>query len=121
MDAEVITAILTPISIVILAYITYLTNRQAKKNHAVTEEVLVVATSTEHAVNGKAPGEASISQDVATIKDKQELDSPTVPLASDPPDGNGASLKLQVRYLTKLMEDLAGKKPPVKKPTTRRK
>lgn len=122
MDAEVITAILGPISLVILAWITYLTNRQAKKNHALTEEVLGVATTIDHAVNGKAPGEASLSQDVTTIKDKQELDNPTASLTKGSLEGNG-SLKLQVRYLTKLMEDMAGKptakprkKPVVKKP-----
>lgn len=105
MTADVITAILTPISLCVLAYITYLTNRQLKKNHAKTEEVLVVASQVDRAVNGKAPGEASLSQDVTTIKDKQEFDNPTVVADT----GNGRAVIPLIERLTARVEELANK------------
>lgn len=106
MTPELITAVLAPLSVMVLAYFTYLTQRKVKEVHQVAEATLEKATATEHAVNGKDPGETSISQDVTTIKDKQEMDSPTELVVTK---ANGdASLRLQVAHLVKLVENLSG-------------
>lgn len=107
MTPELISSVLVPVSVMVIGYLTYLTQRKVKEVHAVAEATLEKATLTEHAVNGKSPGESSISQDVTTIKDKQEMDSPTE-LVTTKANGD-ASIRLQLAYLTKIVEENLGK------------
>lgn len=79
--AAVISALLTPASVMFLAWIN---NRSVKRVEAKVEvvdekiaDVHQIAEQVDAAVNGKGPGEPSISQDVTAIKHKQEADSPT--------------------------------------------
>lgn len=97
----IIGAVLTPFSVIILAYFSMVTSRQVKATHAKVVQV-------DEAVNGKLPGITSISEDVAIIKDKQELDNPSTLVATK---ANGdASLRLQVAHLVKLVEKLEAAK-----------
>lgn len=117
-DYTGIALIVTPVMAALVTIVTLLVNnRSVKKVDAkvekmgeVADETLHTATLIHHGVNGKAPGEPSLSEDVTTIKEKQEADSPTVagvvPVVTKSENG---SLRLQVAYLTKLMEDQLGK------------
>lgn len=99
MTPELITAILMPTSVMVLGYFTYLTQRKVKEVHEVVKAV-------DHAVNGKSPGESSISQDVTTIKEKQESDNP-----STEPEPNGhRALVPMVEKLTTLVNNLLAEK-----------
>lgn len=101
--ALVISAVLTPLSVMFLAW---LNNRNSKGVKAVAEETLQTATLINHAVNGKDPRESTLSEDVITIRDKQETDLPSVePVATN----GGAVLPLLREIHTKL--DLLTAKP----------
>lgn len=66
--ASVITAFLTPISVIVLAYFA------ARKINKVEEKVdanTVVTHAINHAVNGRDPGEDTISEEVAAIRTEQ--------------------------------------------------
>lgn len=100
--ALVVTAIMGPIVAIVTLYFN---NRTTKKVHEVAKQTLAVATQVDSAVNGKNPGQSSISEDVTTIMEKQELDVPSLPV--EPEDGNGRlALVPMIRYLTQSMEEL---------------
>lgn len=117
--ALVIGAILTPLSVMFNVWIT---NRIAKvqqeekaaavETKAVVDETLATTTLIHHGVNGREEGDPTLSEDVATIKDKQEADSPSDAQPSElvvtKSNGN-ASLRLQMAYLTKIVEELKAK------------
>lgn len=121
--ASVITAFLTPISVIVLAYFA------ARKINKVEEKVdanTVITQAIDDAVNGKAPGEATISEEVTAIHAEQVG-------TAKPAEGNGEAraiallpmvkdLVLQVAALRASLPD--GKEweptPPKKKPSTRR-
>lgn len=96
----VISAVLTPTSVIFLAW---LNNRNTKEVKAVADETLVTATAINHAVNGKNPGESSISQDVTTIKEKQETDTPSAP----PAPTNGEAVLPLLREVLSRLDGLA--------------
>lgn len=109
--ALVVTSIMGPLVAILTLLIN---NRTVKKVHDVAKETLEVASQVDRAVNGKAPGEASLSEDVTTIKDKQEADNPSgIPevragkvVVGGKVNGD-ASLRLQVKYLTRLVEEMS--------------
>lgn len=73
--AAVLTALLTPLSVVAVGWIN---SRKIDRVQAIATETLEKTAAVDAAVNGKRPGVPTISQDVSAIRDKQEIDNPTV-------------------------------------------
>lgn len=95
--ALVISAILTPASVVFLAW---LNNRSVKRVEEKVESVDQTATLINHAVNGRDPRQTTLSEDVITIRDKQESDAPS----PKPPPKEEAVLPLLRDVHSKLSE-----------------
>lgn len=98
--ALLITAILTPASVIFLAW---LNNRNSKNVKAVADETLQTANLINHAVNGKIPGDTTLSEDVTTIKEKQEVDMPSAP----PVPTNGEAVLPLLREVIARLDKLA--------------
>lgn len=73
--ATIIAAILTPLSVVVLAW---LTNRKVGHVGVAVERVEQVVGLVNHAVNGKDPRDTTLSEDVIRVRDKQERDMPSL-------------------------------------------
>lgn len=96
----IIGAFMTPISVILLALIH---SRKIDRVQATATETLVNTTAINHAVNGKDPRESTLSEDVITIRDKQEIDQPTVAAR------NGDALLPLMRQLVVTVETLQGR------------
>lgn len=128
------TAVLTPLSVVLLAWFTHrkvaAVSVKVDNVAATADATLVKATSTDHAVNGKAPGAPTISEGVDTILEKQERDAPSD--EDTPPDDDESNGEVAILPLVKnLVKQIAALRasfpndhewepvPPKKKPPTR--
>lgn len=103
--ALVVSAVLTPLSV---AFLAWLNNKNSKKVIGQAEDTHQVVLAVDAAVNGKAPGETTLSEDVTTIMEKQELDLPSGDSESPMVEGGNGRLALvpMIRYLTKTTEEL---------------
>lgn len=70
-DYSGIALIITPIVAGIVTIVTLLVN------HRTVKRVEVKVDEVNHAVNGKDPRDTTLSEDVITIRDKQEVDLPS--------------------------------------------
>lgn len=120
--ALVISAFLTPVSVMFGIWVN---NRSVKRVDAKVDTVdtkvdtvHAIATLVDLAVNGKEPGETTLSEDmtqakddITTIKDKQELDAPSDSssgLVVTKTNGN-ASIRLQLALVQTTLEKLLAK------------
>lgn len=109
--AAIITALLTPISLVVLAWLQIQAKATGEAALVVSEATLEVAHEVNHAVNGKDPRDTTLSEDVITIRDKQELDLPTL-LESDS-NGTSAAILPLLRALAIEVADISKRVPTV--------
>lgn len=100
--ALVIGAVLTPLSVM---YLAWLNNRNVKGVKAVADETLATTTLINHAVNGKDPRMSTLSEDVITIRDKQETDMPS----AEPAPTNGEAVLPLLREIVSRLDRLEGK------------
>ena len=70
--AALVGAFMTPLTVVAVAL---LTNRSVRRVGVVGAEALRVVREVDRAVNGKSPRETTISEDVMTVKAKQEREA----------------------------------------------
>lgn len=66
--------IMAPITILVIVWVV---RRKVAVVQEIVEETLAQTIQVNHAVNGKDPRQSTLSEDVITIRDKQEVDSPT--------------------------------------------
>lgn len=106
---SIVQAILMPVALIVVAWIG---KRKIDEVKSPVVETLRQTTEINHAVNGKDPRATTISEDVTTIRAKQEKDTP-----SDVGEGEDALLPLVRRILDRLDASESTSKP---KPKPRR-
>lgn len=100
--ALVVTAVMGPL---VAVFTLYFNNRTVKKVAAVTDATHEIVLAVDAAVNGKLPGSATISEEVTTILENQDVNSPT-PSPTPAPENGRLALVPMIRYLTETVEEL---------------